>query len=322
MTYNYSTRSTVEGALFAALTAIIAVIGFYIPVLLFITGVLLPLPLTLVVYRHGLKKGILTLAVSYILLLILYSEPLSVTALMIQFAPLGLLLGLLFKNKITAGKSITACSIVSAFLTFIIIILTALLTGVELNYLETQMRSAVDESLEFYKDAGLLKNIDEQEYKQSMQRTLHVISILFPGILTIGAVMSSIITYLLARAVLKRLDHEVVPLPSFSCWTFPWYSLWSLVIGLALTLLGDRYQLETTAVIGKNILYVSCIIFIMLGISVVTYYYKKIPLHPLFKLILLLFAVIWPFTPVLLLGIGVIDPLIDIRRINKKKSLN
>ncbi|MBM7856101.1 uncharacterized protein YybS (DUF2232 family) [Desulfohalotomaculum tongense] len=320
MTSNNSSRSIVEGALFAALTAVIALAGFFIPPLLVVVGVLIPLPLTLMVYRQGLKKGFLSLVTAYILLLILFTEPLSVTALIMQSAPLGLLLGLLFKNKISAGKSIAACTAASAVLTFTVLIFIGLLTGISLSDIENQAQMAVEQSLQFYHNAGLLKNVDADEMQKSMKQTLHLMTILLPGILIIGAVFSSVITYLLSRAVLKRLKYSVVPLPAFSRWTFPWYTLWALVIGLALTIAGDRYQLQTMATAGKNILYVSGMLFMVLGISVATYYYKKLPLHPAIKLMLLFFAVIWPFTPAVLLGIGVIDPLLDMRRINRQQD--
>ncbi|MTI80670.1 MAG: DUF2232 domain-containing protein [Firmicutes bacterium] len=315
-----SIRSTVEGALFSALTVIIAVLSFSMPLMLIISGMLIPLPLTLMVYRHGLKKGFLTFIASYILLLILFPEPLSVSAIMIQFAPLGLLLGLLYKNSVSAGKSIIACTAVSTLLTFTVMISVVSLTGISLSYLEKEMQTAMNESINFYHNTGLMENVDVEDLKQSTEQTMQSLIMLLPGILIIGAMLSSIITYLLSRAVFKRMNYKLVPLPTFSRWTFPWYSLWVVVIGLALTIIGDRYNLSTTAVVGKNIIYVASMIFVLLGVSIATYYYKRIPFHPLIKVAILFLVIIWPFTPFMLLGIGIIDPILDIRKINKEKE--
>ena len=317
-THSKETRSLLEGAFFAALTAIITVSGLYMPLLFAVTGMLTPVPTAVMVYRHGLKKGVLSLAVAFILLFILYSEPITITILLIQFGPIGLLFGLLFKNQVGSGKSIAAAAAVSALLSVVVMLLTSALTGVDLLSIENQLSEAFEESIQFYQHTGMFNDAAINEMKQSMETTLHTVAILLPGILVMSAVFSALITYFLTRAVLIRLKYSLPPMPVFSKWAFPWYTLWGVIVGLALMLIGDRFGYSGISIVGKNLLYILGIGFGVLGLAVTVYYFKRLPLSRFFKAILIVLLILWPFTPFLLVIIGVLDPLIDFRRLNNK----
>lgn len=317
---NTPTRGLVEGAFFAAIAVVIAAIGLYLPWLLFITGLLFPIPMVVMVFRNGLKRALMSLTVCFLLLLILYPEPVSVSLLIIQFGPLGLLIGLLFKNGVSAGKSIVIGAITAACLTLVVITFTALITGINPFNIEEQIQTTLDSSIDFYEEAGMLKNVDVDELRETMQQSINMMSLLLPGILIIGAMLSTMLTYFIARAVMSRLGYSIVKMPPFSEWTFPWYTVWGIIIGLGLTLIGDRYEINLMATMGKNILYIFGISFILLGVSVATYYYKRLPLATWIKLIFIFLLALWPFTPFLLMGVGIIDPLMDIRKLNKKET--
>jgi uncharacterized protein YybS (DUF2232 family) len=316
MTDTYQTRGLVEGALFAALTVVIAAIGFFIPWLFFISSLLFPIPIILMVYRQGLKKGLLSLITAYFLLLIIYPDPISVTIIFIEFAPIGLLFGLLFKNKVSAGKSILAGTLVAAMLTLIVIGLLSIFTGINTMEIESQLQAEIENSIKIYQETNLMSGDDVEQLSQSMEKFFDYVILLLPGILVIGSMLSTLISYLVSRAVLVRLRHEVLPLPPFSKWTYPWYTVWGIIIGLAMTLIGDRYDYLMVASIGKNILYVFSFSFLLLGISVIAYYYKRLPLNRGVKWLMVILAIFFPITPYMLIGVGVLDPLLDIRKLN------
>lgn len=315
------TRSLIEGALFAVLTLLIIAIGLYIPMLFFITSMLIPVPTIVMVCRHGFKKALMSLIVAFTLLFMLYADPIIISMLFIQFGPIGLLLGLLFKNQVSAGKTVIAGTITAALITVVVLLLTSTITGINLLSIENQLNDAFEESIKLYQDAGLIK--DEatlNEMKQNMETTSRTVALLLPGTLVLSAMFSTLITYFLARAVLIRLKYSVTAVPAFSEWMFPWYTLWGIVIGLALMLFGDRFAYDVIAAIGKNILYVFGMCFLVLGISVAAYYYKRLPIHNVIKIILVVVLILWPFTPLLLLIVGIMDPLVDLRRLNSKTS--
>ena len=61
MPRRYDTRSITEGAMLAAITVVLSFLGAYVfPYIFFIV----PVPLIILVYRHGLRLGILVTVVS------------------------------------------------------------------------------------------------------------------------------------------------------------------------------------------------------------------------------------------------------------------
>ena len=59
-----STRSLTEGAMLAAITVLLSLLGaYFLPYLFFIT----PVPLIILVYRHGMRPGILVAVTSALL---------------------------------------------------------------------------------------------------------------------------------------------------------------------------------------------------------------------------------------------------------------
>ncbi|WP_034638769.1 YybS family protein [Desulfofalx alkaliphila] len=313
---NSPVRGLVEGALSAALMGLFVLLGLYIPLLLPISSLLFPIPLILMVYRNGLKKAVMSLVVAYLLLLMLFPDPLTVTVLVIQFGLMGLLLGLLFKNHVSAGKSIAIGTLAAACLTLIILGFTLLIMGVNPLQLEEQLELIVEESIAYYEETDMLTEVDTAELRETVYGTMRMLALLAPGILIISSMLSTLLTYLLSRAVMVRMNKDIPPLPPFSRWTYPWYTVWGVIVGLGLTLIGDRYEFVLIATVGKNMLYVFGVSFLLLGLSVAAYYYKKLQISPWIKLIFVFLLAMWPFTPFLLIGVGVMDPLLDVRRIN------
>ncbi|MEG6617250.1 YybS family protein [Peptococcaceae bacterium 1198_IL3148] len=318
MVDTYQTRGLVEGALLAALTVVLVAMGFFIPWLFFISSILFPVPIILMIYRQGLKKGFLSLITAYFLLLMLYPDPISITIFFMQFSPLGVLFGLLFKNRVSAGKSIFAGTVLAAVLTFVSIGLVIMLTGISTGELESQLKGEINHSMDLYQDINNLSDSEAEEMRQIMEDFIDTMLLLLPSILIIGAMFSTLISYIISRTVLVRLNHDVLPLPPFSHWTYPWYTVWGIIIGLAMMIIGDRYDYTTVATLGKNILYVFSFAFLLLGISVLAFYYKRAPISKGLKWLLIFLAILLPLTPYLVVVMGVLDPLLDIRKLNQQ----
>lgn len=315
----YQNRALVEGVLFAFLMVVIAALGLFIPWLFFISSLLFPIPLILMIYRYGLKKGLLSMAIAYISLSLIYPAPFSVAMIFAQFGSVALLFGLLFRNKIKAGTSLFGGVVLAGLITFFAMILITTMTGLTLSDIEGQIVSQFDESLKIYQKSYELSATEQQELRQSMQATAQYVVRLLPGILVLGAMLSTMLTFFITRVIMVRLKHEILPMRPFSHWTYPWYTVWGIILGLALTIAGDRYGWLTTAIIGKNLLYIFGFVFLLLGIAVTVYYYQRLSIPRFIKWLLLLFIIFLPVTPYVLAVIGALDPLVDMRRLNKKK---
>lgn len=310
------TRALTEGAFLATLAAILGLMGLYIPPLYFLTSLLVPLPLAVLVKRHDLVTGLLALVVTTFLLFIFFGEPFTVLIMMIQFGPLGLLFGILFKNHVPAGPSIAAGSILAAFLAVITIAMTFWITGINPFAMGQEMRQSMEQATSWYARAGIVDAEGEQQLREFTEQMIRLVPIFLPGSLVVWALISTLLTYLVTRAVLIRLNYSVPPVPPFSQWRYPWYSLWGMILGLGLVLVGDQWDLTVVGNIGTNILYIFAFVFFILGLSVITFFMKRWRVMPLVKVIIAIVALLYlPFFGLGIMIMGMLDPVLNGRRL-------
>ncbi|GAW93713.1 YybS family protein [Calderihabitans maritimus] len=313
-------RSMLEGALVAALTAVLALIGFYLPPLQIITNLIWTIPLVVVVVRHDLRTGVMAAVVASILVF-LFSDPLRGLFLVIQSIGIGLLYGHLFKLRYPAGRTVLLGSVVSGLSTFLLIGLSSLILGVQFNDIGNQLDKSMEQAIEFYRQTGLLerlteRGISEEMFREQMQYLVNLFKILIPGGLILSSIAVAILNFVIARLVLKRLKISVPEVPPFRYWQLPWYSTWGFIAGLALLLVGDHWHLTWASNVGKNVLYIYFPFLLVNGTAVAVYYYKKYSPSPLVKALLIFTIVLFPSMIIMfLLLIGLFDPLFNYRKL-------
>lgn len=310
-------RALVEGAFFAAITVVLGLLGLYVPPLIFLTTLLMPVPLAVLVRRRDLKLGLMALVVAAALMFMLFGRPLTVLLLMIKSGPMGLLLGLLFKNRVSAGPGIAATSLLAALATVLTFGITFWITGINPFAMGEELRRSMDQALEWYSRSGLLDQKTLGEVRTSMEQTARLFIMLLPANLIIWSIISASITYAVTRVALLKLRFDVTPLPPFSRWRLPWYVIWGGIAGLSLTLLGEEIVQQDLAALGKNILYVMAFMHFTLGISVFTFYVKKWNVSRVVKFFIVALVVLyWPLALSVIMTLGVLDPIMDLRRLS------
>ena len=92
-----------EGGLLAALTVVIAIASVYLPIVGPFIALLWPLPLAVLVLRHGMRQGIMAMLVAGAALAMLI-EPVIALRLVAAFGPLGLMLGFGYRKGLSGVK--------------------------------------------------------------------------------------------------------------------------------------------------------------------------------------------------------------------------
>lgn len=314
MTTGEKSRALAEWAFFALMFAVAGLAGFYLPMLEFFVAMLLPLPTMLIVLKFDARYAILGLAVAGLLFFI-FMPPAAVFILVFRYGLLGVLFGLLFKNRISSGK-ILSIGMIYAGVAALLYLVLSYFAGNNLFVLGEEVRSAFEQTMAAYRDAGMLNNIPAELQESFSESIISTYELLFPGQYIISAAALAAITYFFARACLARLNYFLAPGLAFTMISLPWYSIWGPIVGLALTLTGDNFSWLLAAKIGKNILYILFWLYIVLGLSVVVYFFRKINVAWPLKLIFLIFAIAYPpFSMVGLVLLGVTDPLVNFRRL-------
>lgn len=308
-----------EGALVAALSAVLALLGIVLPPLQVITNILWITPIVVLVVRQDLRTGVLATLVAGILVSI-FSGLLTALFLLVQFAGLGLLYGYLFKREVPPGPMVIAGSLMALFSLLFSFLLSSQILGWSFLDLLKDLQHLPDHILDFYRRSGLLERFLQQgntleDLRRSLEVTVTYIKLLLPGMLVMVSLFLALINYLIAEAILRRLNLRNRALPSFRYWQLPWYAIWGFIGGLALWLAGDYWQLTTLRIAGINILYLYVPLLVGNGLAVVAFWAHRFPWSGALKFVVFLFLLLnLPLGLLVLMGLGLMDTLLGWRR--------
>ncbi|KUO52940.1 MAG: hypothetical protein APF76_02135 [Desulfitibacter sp. BRH_c19] len=320
-------KNYIEGALMAALAAMIALIGFYIPPFQVITVFVWLVPIIVVAVRRDFYTGILALITSAILLMIL-ATPWRAFIFIVQFAGLGVVFSYYFSKRAEFSKIIMMGTIVVAISTVISFLLSFLIMGFSIADLTAAFEETTDSVIIMYESMGVLDRLQEQgltieEIRNTIMSMSNLLVKLIPATMVIYGMTVAFITYFITRKVLQKLTIQVSQLPMFRYWQIPWYFIWGVIVGLALLLYGDFRSWEVGSIIGMNIMYMYFPILFIQGLSVLAFYYNKWKISILLKVLLLVIIVLnIPLTLMVLLITGLFDPLFNYRKIGYMKEKN
>lgn len=233
-----SARDLSEGALLAALVALLAIASRYLPPVAVVAPLVCPLPLTLLVMRHGLRLAVIAALVAAALGVLL-AGPLVGATLLLTFAPLGIALGVGIRQRRSAQMIVLMCSIVATLSLLGNLGLTLAIAGVNpYTVMFEGMQQGVQEGATLYTRLGYSPAQIEQ-VTAPFRRALDLMPRLIPLFLVLGGVLSAWINYQVGRLVLHKLGQELPVLPPMTTWRVPMVFLWLLVVGLGLSILAQ-----------------------------------------------------------------------------------
>ncbi|MDD4168984.1 MAG: DUF2232 domain-containing protein [Desulfotomaculaceae bacterium] len=313
------TGGLLECAFYTVLIAFTGLIAIFIPNLYFLSTVLMPLPACLLVLRLDARYSILGIVTSLFIMLFVAQELMSLI-MVLHYGLLGMILGLFVKNRVSSGRSLIAVMSVSAVLAVISVVVIYALTKENPLILSQETRQFLEQILATNQQA--LDGIMSEQQVGFVENFVGIFEMLLPGQLVVTAAVSALISYFLTKVLLERLlKYKLPQLPAFHEIYLPWYSIWGVIAGLGLILLGDQVALPLAAKIGRNILFVFLNVYPVFGLSVVTYYYRRINLGVPLKIIFIFLAFSYlPFSATVLLLLGAMDPLINFRRLPALKE--
>ena len=308
----------VRWVFFTALTFIAGLVAVYPTPLFFLFALAMPLPIILLVLHTDVRYGFLSLLTAGVLVAF-FSSPVAAISVTAHYGILGVVFGLLFKNHVEPGKSLLFGSVSSVFFSSLSLVLLYVLTGHNPLVLGEEGRNLAADWVNFQFSSGLVPGGMDLE---TAQRYVAIIELFVPGQLFVSMITAAVLTYFVARHLLGRLNYEVTHAPVFSTLSCPWHTIWILISGLLLTLLGDTFLLDSAARLGKNVLFVLVYVYFFLGLSVAAYYYPRVKLPRPVKMILIFLSILYiPFSALFLVTLGVIDSLANLRRFPENAGL-
>lgn len=310
MTEQQQVRPLVEGAFLALITAILGALAIYFLPVKFLVDYIWGIPIIIIIKRYNLRTGLLTLVTTFLLTWV-FTQPVMTLLLLVELAPLALAYGVLFKKDIAPGIILFTGLIVSVISTVLTVLGFLYIAGINLIPTEEVLRLQAQQSVNIYKELGLINAADT---KQMVDMTAKFMLALIPSALAIASLIRAFFTYIITVRVLRRLGYKTSSLPSFSEWRLPWYSIWLIIVGVGLSLLGDSFNQDVVATIGKNIVFIVIPLFFTIGLSVATSFFKSWKAPMWIKIFIGLVSLLnFSGSLVIFTIIGLFDPVVSFR---------
>lgn len=312
------TKALVEGAIFAAVTALLGILYYYTQYL-GILALVWPVPVIIVGYRNGIKASILS-AMSAGLIVSLLTQPLVGVGLLLGFGLPGVLMGYMISKKINPYAIVFLCGLVLSLTTIGEFLISLKVSGIDatslLATLESTFKQQMEIAVNMYKQFGFAEE-DVLNLSNYFSQAMEMMKLILPSALVISGLVSSFIDYKLTGLILKRIGNAIPDIEEFSKWRLQGpYPL--ILMGLAvLTLAASYLKIDALTVAALNISTLLMLIFTVLGISVLSYYSRVyVDRHGVpkgLRAIIVVFIVVSFMQFVALLGI--LDMAMDFRKL-------
>ncbi len=305
-------RPLTEGALLAAVTAVLVLAGFYLPVVGGLIIFLWPVPVVVVYLRHGLRTALMTVLVAGVAVG-LFVGPLQAIGLVANFGLMGLALGVGFarqRSPLVALVMATGAFVVSGAISLLMGVLVA---GIAPSELWAQVEAGMRGALDVYRSLGLgAEQLAKME--SFMDRMLEGMRLMLPAGIVGGALFSAFINFEVARLVLRRLGWTIQPIPPFAAWRIPRAMLVVLLLGVGCVAAGDWQGRQALYVAGVNLQVLAQMAYAVGGLSLAYYYLQRWGVQKAFRILILAYVCFVPLLAQLASLAGMADSLLDFRQ--------
>lgn len=313
-------RPMVEGGILSAIAIIFALISAYLPVVGPFVNLMWPVPIILLGVRHGYKWSIMATVVAGATIAMLM-HPLHALGVVVGFGLIGIALGYAFRMKFSASKTMLWGTIASLISKAALLAISSIVTGINpLNMQGDLMAKAVEQAVEIYRGFGM----GEQELskmRESMQAMIDLMKVILPAGFLMASVVDTLINFLIAKTILKKLGHHTSSFPPFKHWCLPIYIVYFFALALVMIYWGNSREILLLSQVGMNLQVITSMLILVQGLALFYFFADKYSLSRMMRgLILFLVLTNGLFAQILILA-GAVDLVLDYRRLRAPNSI-
>lgn len=317
-------RAMIEGAILAALTAIMGI--FYnVPIVGAVT-VFWSVPIIIVGYRNGFRVSLIAAFIAAVLVS-LVATPIVGLILFVTYAIPGAVMGYMMRKQVSVYKILVLCGLMLTLTIVLEFILgLQLILGINIIDILGNLKEAmvsysslinkqIAEVASMYRKFGF----DEATINQvinNFNTYIKQIVLLLPASLVATGMALSYFNYKVVRLILGRIGYKIEDIHKFSEWRLSKRCRY-IVLGITfivLTLMTIKNQQLYGIYI--NIWFILQLIYVMLGLSVIIYFKGKLgekyEIAKVVQNLMIVFIFLFMFSA--LPYIGMFDVAADIRR--------
>lgn len=281
--------------------------------------ILFPVLFIVNIIQDGLSEGLANMLMTLVIISIVESIPMGIF-LAIAFVPFTIIISLLIKKR-KGNVNILGYSSVAFFGSILFMMLIIKLTGTDIvKLIEESSREVLDMQLEAFKNLGL-GNYELFIRTEMLEDRYKYVLLVIPATLLILSSIASYINYLLSGIILDRLGIKIVNIPRFSKLKLPENIIIGVILMFAVTFIAGQLGFIYYETVFINIGVLLMMGFFIQGLSVADFFLNRLKMKPIFKVI---FYIIFLFNPAmipLVTMLGIVDVVLDLRKIRKPKSL-
>ncbi len=307
-------RPVVEGGLLAASLATIAFLSMYIPY----ANLVWPLPIALVSARHGMRYGVMTAATSA-LVVGLMVHIMQGLFLFLSGGLVGVALGECLRRGISAGRTVSVSTLLAFLSNLLTIGLAMLIMQIDFAQMNAEMAAIIKETVTEVSQM-MAGSEEERQQMTAMGETLaQTYMMLIPSGLFVCGLVTAVLNFFLARAVMVRLGMEVVTFGPFEMWRFPSWVLYLFILSLVGIYWGNKWQHEELLLLAANgQLLLSFVLFVQ-GASLLRYIANRNAFMKKIWWLLIVLALFSQMFTTMLVVLGGIDMLMNYRNFREKQ---
>jgi len=316
------TKQVVEAGLFAAIMVLLMVGSFYLPIIGMLIFFVIPLPVIILTIRNTLPNVIVATVVATMIasamVTIVYGVGIGVLALTV-----GLPLGIAFKNKFFATKSIALGGFGALIGFFLVIVVMQSLMGLSIyDQLDEMFEMSSEMQQQMTSVLGTLNNtsVDDSIAQTALlwDNMKYMMKLIFPSAMILFSIVYSLGNYLFARPILKRLNISVVPMGSFKDFSYPKHMAYGSGLILILAYIVGIAGLADPELVFTNFLYLFLMVFSVQGLALIYFFLLRYMPRGIAIVLLVIFGMSSVLQYISL--IGFLDVIIGIRkRLTKKR---
>ncbi len=270
--------------------------------------VLVPLPIIICVYLLGVRKGFLCFFIMassvYLILQNHFSAILS-----IQLGLLGLVTGIIAKNKFPFIKTGVLSAIILSLISLLAIFVISLYDENFLNKIYMNLQIHMDKSLKIYEETGISKEKVEL-VKESFSTAINIIKTSFPAIIFIVNFLVVSVNLLFSK---KILGLEALKLSPFKTWRLRDECIWGFIISALMTFLFKYAKFQSGYIIGLNSLIIISAVYLVGGLAIASFFFDKWKVFPFVKVLIYVLVFTSPIFLMLIIILGLVDFWFDFR---------
>jgi len=310
---NRRVKPMVEGGILAAIAVAMSLISLYVPIIGSFMALILPLPIIVLVVRHGVRWGIMSTIIAGVLISMLIS-PLQAISIVVVCGFIGVVLGYTYRKGYSAVRCLTIGS-VSAIASILVVFAVSLLV-INVNPMNIQMdmmQQAFEESLAVYRSSGMSET-EIAEIAGKFKTGLDTVKQLVPVTVVLAGLFETYINFIVAGVVLRRVGHmNIVTMPPFKEWKLPWGLVYIYAFSLIGMYWGSSHEIEVLLQVSMNFNMFAGILSFIQGLVILFYMADRYQLSNFLRGIILILILTSGLFQVVAL-IGLFDIIFDYRK--------